>query len=87
MLVAVAMVVVCVCCQGAAGGRGEQRGRGCGRCLSVIQPHITPAHGLQGNHLQEGIVCSSEIKALLGVSPLTDNEDESQPGLPRKNVN
>lgn len=69
------------------GGGGAQWGRGCGRCLSVIQPPITPAHGLKGNHLQEGIVCSSEIKAWLGVSPLTDNEDESQPGLPRKNVN
>jgi hypothetical protein len=41
----------------------------------------------RGNHLQEAIFCCSKIKAQPGVSPSLDNEDESQPGLPRKNVN
>lgn len=41
----------------------------------------------RGNHLQEAIFCCSEIKAQPGVSPSLDNEDESQPGLPRKSVN
>lgn len=41
----------------------------------------------RGNHLHEAIFCCSEIKARPGVSPSLDNEDESQPGLPRKSVN
>lgn len=61
-------------------------GDGCSSSLALSLLPV-PLMAFRGNHLHEAIFCCSEIKARPGVSPSLDNEDESQPGLPRKSVN